>query len=275
MTDPHPVETESLTKHFRHPLFPWRVRVEALNDLSFHVRRGEVFGLLGPNGSGKSTTINLLLGLNRPTAGSVRLFGESPHRLPVKRRLGYLPEESRLYRFLDAEETLHFYGRLFGLERGERRRRVAQLLAYVGLEREGKRPVAEYSKGMQRRVAIAQSLINDPELVILDEPTSGMDPIGTAEVKELILQLKEKGKTVLLSSHQLADIEQVCDRVAILYSGRELVTIDVADMLGRNGVTLQSFFLDTVEAARKKRPETSGAGMSTGEGLEFLEDLND
>jgi ABC-2 type transport system ATP-binding protein len=250
------------------------VRVEALNDLSFHVRRGEVFGLLGPNGSGKSTTIKLLLGLNRSTSGVVRLFGESPDQMSVKRRIGYLPEESHLYRFLNAEETLHFYGRLFGLDRNERRRRVAELLDYVGLEREGKRPVAEYSKGMQRRVAIAQSLINDPELVIFDEPTSGMDPIGTAEVKELILRLKEKGKTVLLSSHQLADVQQVCDRVLILYGGREQTTGTMADVLERDGVTLESFFLETVEAAREKHSTASGAHARTGQDLGFLRDLN-
>jgi ABC-2 type transport system ATP-binding protein len=274
VADPHPVETERLTKHYRHPLLPWRVRVKALSDFTFHVERGEVFGLLGPNGSGKSTTIKLLLGLSFPTSGRVALFGRPPSDVEVRRRIGYVPEESPLYRFLDAEETLDFYGRLFGLDRKERRRRVAQLLDYTGLSGEAKRPVGEYSKGMLRRVAIAQSLINDPELLILDEPASGMDPIGTAEVKELILGLKAKGKTVLLSSHQLADVEQVCDRVAILYGGREQATGKTSDLLRAGspaGVhSLEEVFLTTVRRAQAQGAQTSGATATSRTPLEFL-----
>jgi len=267
-----PVEAHGLTKRYRHPLFPWRVRVEALRDYSFSIDRGEVFGLLGPNGSGKSTTIKILLGLNRATAGSVRLFGGSPDDLDVKRRIGYLPEESHLYRFLDAEETLDFYAKLFGLSRSERRRRVAGLLDLVGLTHERKRRVSEYSKGMQRRVAIAQSLINDPELVVLDEPTSGMDPLGTAEVKELILRLKEKRKTVLLSSHQLVDVEQVCDRVSILYGGREQLSGRVGELVGTPGGArdLEALFLETVDRARQQHAETSGSRSRRDVNLDFL-----
>ena len=272
VSSPPPVQTESLTKHYRHPLFPWRIRVKALSDFSFRLEHGEVFGLLGPNGSGKSTTIKLLLGLNRPTGGAVRLFGEPPTSLAVKRRIGYVPEESLLYRFLNAEETLDFYARLFGLEHAERRRRVDELLDYVGLSDERKRPVAEYSKGMQRRVTIAQSLINDPDLVILDEPTSGMDPLGTADVKELILELRRKGKTVLLSSHQLADVEQVCDRVSILYGGRQQATGTIDEVLAARGErqSLESFFLDVVSTACEARSETSGARPGGDRGLTFL-----
>jgi len=275
VNDPFPIETQELTKTYRHPLFPWRVRARALEGFSFHVERGEVFGLLGPNGSGKSTTIKLLLGLNRPTSGSVQLFGERPESIDVKRRIGYLPEESHLYRFLSAEETLDFFARLFGLSREERERRIDELLDYVGLSGERHRRVSEFSKGMQRRVAIAQSLINDPELVIFDEPTSGMDPIGTAEVKELILALKAKGKTVLLSSHQLADVEQVCDRVSVLYGGKEQTTGNLPDVLeGTDGrVDLETFFLDTVRTAQTSAVETSGAAGRSSSDLKFLSTL--
>lgn len=214
------IQTHELTKRFMHPLFFWLVRARALNGLTMSIEKGEVFGLLGPNGSGKSTTIKLILGMLWPTSGEVALFGHRPNDVRVKEKIGYLPEDSHLYRFLNAEETLDFYGRLFHLPRQERRKRIDALLEMTGLKHERKRPVAEFSKGMQRRIGLAQALINDPQLVILDEPTSGLDPLGTREIKNLIVELKDKGKTVLLSSHLLADVEDVCDRVAILYGGR-------------------------------------------------------
>ncbi len=197
-----------------------RPKVRALEPLSLEVQAGQVYGLLGPNGSGKTTTIKLLLGLLRPTTGDAFVFGADPGDRTVKHRVGYLPEETYLYKFLNAEETLAFYGRLFGLSKSVIKERSADLIQRVGLEKARHRRLGEYSKGMARRLGLAQALINNPDLVILDEPTSGLDPIGTAEVKDLIVSLKAEGKTVLLCSHLLADVEDVCDRIAIVYNGK-------------------------------------------------------
>jgi len=220
------IETRNLSKVYRD--FWGRQKVWALKALDLEVRRGEIFGLLGPNGSGKTTTIKLLLGLLFPTNGQALVFGKDATDVTKNERLGYLPEESYLYRFLNAEETLDFYGRLFRIPLAERRRRVKELIQRVGLERSAKRQLKEYSKGMTRRIGLAQALINDPELVFLDEPTSGLDPLGTRYIKDLILDLKAQGKTVLMSSHLLADVEDVCDRIAILYEGelKELGRVD-------------------------------------------------
>jgi ABC-2 type transport system ATP-binding protein len=188
--------------------------------VDFEVRRGEVFGLLGPNGSGKSTTVKLLLGLLNPTKGHIEVFGHSPRHVQTKSRIGYLPEESYLYRYLDSRETLNFFGNLFQLDKADRDSRAEQLLEMVGLGKTQTRAVGEFSKGMQRRIGLAQALINDPDLVILDEPTAGLDPIGCREVKDLILALARRGKTVILSSHLLSDVEDVCDRVVIYYGGK-------------------------------------------------------
>src|SRR3712207_4674190 len=181
--------------------------------------KGEIFGLLGPNGSGKTTTIKLLLGLLFPTAGDAFVFGEPAAKVEKNERIGYLPEESYLYRFLNAEETLDFYGRLFDIPPAVRRERAAKLIDMVGLSADKKRILKEYSKGMRQRIGLAQALINDPELVILDEPTSGLDPLGTRWVKDLIIELRKQGKTVLMCSHRLDDVQDVCDRIAILYNG--------------------------------------------------------
>ncbi len=223
------IEAVGLTKIF---LDFWRrPRGRALDGFTFDVRRGEVFGLLGPNGSGKSTTIKLLLGLLRPTAGRLVVLGRPPTDVRIKARIGYLPEESYLYPFLTAEETLDFFGRLFGLPAAERRRRIDQLLEMTGLTAARRRRVGEFSKGMARRVGLAQALINDPDLVILDEPTSGLDPIGCRQMKELIRTLARRGKTVVLSSHLLADVEDVAGRIAILYAGRLQAMGAVAELL--------------------------------------------
>lgn len=222
-----------LTKVFRD--FWHRARVRAVNDLDLEVRPGEIFGLLGPNGSGKSTTIKMVLGLLRPTRGYVRVFGRPPDDVRVKNRVGYLPEESYLYRFLNARETLEYYGTLFRLPRRERKRRVDELLEMVGLRSAARRPVGEYSKGMARRIGLAQALINDPDLLILDEPTSGLDPIGARLVKDIVVRLgREHRKTILLSTHLLADVEEVCDRVTILFGGRAQVTGEIQDVLSRH-----------------------------------------
>jgi ABC-2 type transport system ATP-binding protein len=222
------IEIRNLTKIYRD--FWGRKKVRALNSLSLDVHRGEVFGLLGPNGSGKTTTMKLLLGLLFPTEGEITILGKSAADVEKNERIGYLPEESYLYRFLNAEETLDFYGRLFNMPGSKRRERSNELIKLVGLEGARRRQLKEYSKGMTRRIGLAQALINDPDLVMLDEPTSGLDPIGTREMKDLILRLKQQGKTVVMCSHQLADVQDVCDRIAILYAG-ELKLLGKVDEL--------------------------------------------
>jgi len=220
------IETRNLTKIYRD--FWGRQKVRALKALDLEVRRGEIFGLLGPNGSGKSTTMKLLLGLLFPTSGQALVFGQDPTSIATKERIGYLPEESYLYRFLDARETLNFYGQLFNMPADVRQKRVNELIEMVGLKWAERRQLKEYSKGMTRRIGLAQALINDPELIFLDEPTTGLDPIGIREMKDLILKLKEEGKTVLVTSHQLADLQDVADRIAILHQGelKELGRVD-------------------------------------------------
>ncbi|MFN3409436.1 MAG: ATP-binding cassette domain-containing protein [Limisphaerales bacterium] len=295
VTHPSPeivVSVRGLTKVFKD--FWGRPKARAVDNVDFEVRRGEVFGLLGPNGSGKSTTVKLLLGLLNPTRGHVEIFGHSPKHVPTKARIGYLPEESYLYRYLNSRETLDFFGNLFHLPPGERQKRADQLLEMVGLNLTQNRAVGEFSKGMQRRIGLAQALINDPDLVILDEPTAGLDPIGCREVKDLILALARRGKTVILSSHLLSDVEDVCDRVVIYYGGKvqalgtlkELLTTPdtirittpvlpretmerVLELIRRDvdagkvrvdnpTQNLESYFLDVVAKARALA-ETSGA----------------
>lgn len=225
-TDEVVIETRNLTKVYRD--FWGRQKVRALKALDLEVRRGEVFGLLGPNGSGKSTTIKLLLGLLFPTSGQALVFDRQAQDVRKNERIGYLPEESYLYKFLNAEETLDFYGRLFDMTTAQRRSRIDELINMVGLDWAKRRQLKEYSKGMTRRIGLAQALINDPELIFLDEPTTGLDPIGTRDMKDLILDLRDKGKTVLMCSHLLADVQDVCDRIAILHQGelKELGRVD-------------------------------------------------
>jgi ABC-2 type transport system ATP-binding protein len=220
------IETRALSKVYRD--FWGRPKVRALKALDLEIKQGEVFGLLGPNGSGKTTTIKLLLGLLFPTQGQALVFGKDASDVSTKQRLGYLPEESYLYRFLNAEETLDFYGRLFDIPHEERHRRIDSLIKLVGLDRARKRQLKEYSKGMTRRIGLAQALINQPELILLDEPTSGLDPIGTREMKDMILRLRDQGTTVVMCSHLLADVQDVCDRIAILHQGelKELGRVD-------------------------------------------------
>ncbi len=220
------VETRNLSKIYRD--FWGRQKVRALKALDLEVRRGEIFGLLGPNGSGKSTTIKLLLGLLFPTSGQALVFDKDASDVSKNERIGYLPEESYLYKFLNAVETLDFYGRLFDMPADVRTQRVNELISMVGLDWAKRRQLKEYSKGMTRRIGLAQALINDPELILLDEPTTGLDPIGTREMKDLILRLRQEGKTVLMCSHLLADVQDVCDRIAILHQGelKELGRVD-------------------------------------------------
>jgi len=234
------IELVDVRKTFRD--FWLRPTVNAVDGLSLSVRRGEVFGLLGPNGSGKSTTIKMILGLLSPSAGKVSLFGLSPRSVEARRRLGYLPELSYLHPFLTAKETLGYYAGLCGLGRGEAKERTRQLLEMVGLSDVASRPVGGFSKGMSRRVALAASLVGRPELLVLDEPTSGLDPISTKEVKTLVKALAKGGMTVLMTSHLLADAEDICDRVMILNHGKSVAEGMVSEL----GTSLEEFFLAKV-----------------------------
>ena len=295
------VETFSLTKIFS----DWwgRDKVYAVDDLNLQIRYNEVFGLLGPNGSGKTTTLKLLLGLLHPTKGKAAVLGGNGADTKINARIGFLPEESYLYRYLNARETLDFYGRLFGLPPKVRKMRIEALLDMVGLKAVANRPVGTFSKGMTRRIGLAQALINDPDLLILDEPTTGLDPIGTRQIKDLILELAKRGKTILLSSHLLADVEDVCDRISILYGGKIQAEGQVRDLLlqtnkmqittdtlSDNAVErikklikdehadcevtspmdkLETFFIKTVTDAQQQARPTSGA-VSTTDISDFL-----
>lgn len=289
------VVCQNLTKTFRD--FWHRPRVRAVDDVSFTIERGEIFGLLGPNGSGKSTSIKIILGLLHQSSGRVAVLGKLPSDVSIKKRIGYLPEESYLYQFLDARETLDYYGKLFELDRRTRQKRIDELLDMVGLTAVQHRQVREYSKGMQRRIGIAQALINDPEFLILDEPTTGLDPIGSKQIKDLIVSLGRRGKTVLLSSHMLSDVEDCVDRMVILYGGkirregtceqllsaedRAIIETDPLDdatvseidrvirersggakhinRVAKGRQRLEDLFVKIVEAARAERVETHGA----------------
>ena len=233
------IQAEHLAKTFRD--FWQRPRVRAVQDVTFEVPAGQVFGLLGPNGSGKSTIIKMILGLLFPTAGRLTVLGASPRATRVKERIGYLPEESYLYPHLTPQETLAFYARLFRLPGAVARERIGQLLDMIGLTHARHRPVGEFSKGMARRIGLAQALLNDPDLIILDEPTAGLDPQGTRQVKDLILALAARGKTGLLTSHLLADVEDVCGQVAILFNGRILAQGTLDSLLARQDQTTLTF----------------------------------
>lgn len=297
------ISAVGLSKVFRD--FWSRPKAKAVNDIDFEVYEGEVIGLLGPNGSGKSTTVKMILGLLYPTAGTLSVFGQSPRAVETKRQVGYLPEESYLYKYLTAIETLDFFGALFNLSAEERRDRSNQLLEMVGLSHARRRRVGEFSKGMARRIGLAQAMINDPSLLILDEPTSGLDPLGCKEVKDLILMLKKRGKTVLITSHLLSDVEDICDRVIILYGGKiratgtlhELLTVTDANRITTPALSpavtdklisilrenlsgdeftfdhprksLEQFFLEVINQAKSESIETAGV-VGGGKIAEYL-----
>ena len=268
------IQTEGLTKVYKD--FWGRPKHKGLDGLTISIKPGEVFGLIGPNGSGKTTTFKLLLGLIFPTSGKASIFGKPPTDVSAKARVGFLPEESYLYRWLNADETLDFFGRLFNLDRETRKKRADELITRFGLAHARHRQLREYSKGMTRRVGFCQALINDPEVVILDEPTSGLDPISSRQIKDLILELKQRGKTVLLSSHLLADVQDVCDTIAILHQGQTKVHGPVRDILvKRDSVSLT--FKDLSDATRKKIEDLAaadGARLVHAENtLETLEDV--
>ena len=223
------LKTDKLRVEYRSHDFRQATKV-ALVGLDLEVRAGEVFGFLGPNGAGKTTTMNVLLGFVPPTGGTASLFGIDVRQPIARQRIGYLPEMTYYYKFLTAEELLRFYAKIFGLARAETDKRITELLKLVELESAAKRPIKSYSKGMQQRIGIAQSLINNPDLLILDEPTSGLDPLGRMKVREIIQRLKNEGKTVFFSSHELGEVETVCDRVAIIHQGELMAVGTVADI---------------------------------------------
>jgi ABC-2 type transport system ATP-binding protein len=299
------VEAVGLTKVFKD--FWMRTKARAVDNVDLTIRRNEIFGLLGPNGSGKSTIIKMILGLLHKTSGRLTVFGKSPSDVGIKKHIGFLPEETYLYRYLNPRETLSYYGKLFGLDARTRRSRTDELLEMIGLTQVAHRPIGEFSKGMARRIGIAQALINDPDFLILDEPTSGLDPIGTRQVKDLLIDLRRRGKSILLSSHLLADVEDVCDRMVMLYGGKiraegtadELLsdtdhTLIQAPRLRSETISkiehlleecegvaidrvqaprqrLEDLFLQIVEQARQEHVETSGA-VDGGETARFLRD---
>jgi len=287
------VEAVGLSKVFKD--FWMRTKARAVDNVDFEIRTNEIFGLLGPNGSGKSTIIKMILGLLHKSGGKLSVFGKLPTDVSIKRHIGFLPEESYLYRFLNSRETLDYYGKLFGLDHRTRRRRIDELLDMIGLTQVAYRPIGEFSKGMTRRVGLAQALINDPDFLILDEPTSGLDPVGTRQVKDLLLDLGRRGKTILLSSHLLADVEDVCDRMVVLYGGKIRAQGTADELLSDTKSTviqtprlkvetisrierliheseglaiekvhaprqkLEDLFMDIVEQARREQVVTSGA----------------
>jgi ABC-2 type transport system ATP-binding protein len=250
MADDIFVETRNLTKIYRD--FWGRKKTTALNALNITIKRGEIFGLLGPNGSGKTTTIKLLLGLLFPTQGEAFLFGQPASDVAKNERIGYLPEESYLYRFLNAEETLDFYGRLFNMPASRRQSEAKRLIEHVGLKDDRKRILKEYSKGMRQRIGLAQALINDPDLVFLDEPTSGLDPLGARWMKNLILELRNRGKTVIMCSHRLEDVQDICERIAILDKGELVAYGSIKTLLQDvNKVELRAGGLQLTESLRR------------------------
>jgi ABC-2 type transport system ATP-binding protein len=245
MNTDHPIQIQNLFVEFPSPGRGMPPKV-AVAGLDLEIRQGEVFGLLGPNGAGKTTTMNVLLGFVNATRGDARIFGVTAREPQARQRLGYLPELTYYYKFLTAEELLRFYALVFDIPKSEREQRIDAVLKLVDLDHARKRPIKTYSKGMQQRVGLAQALINDPDLLILDEPTSGLDPVGRMQVRDIIQRLKSEGKTVLFSSHELGEVETVCDRVAILANG-ELKVLGAVDALSReHQCGLEQLFLRVI-----------------------------
>ena len=286
-----------ITKIFNN--FWGKPKARALNGLDIEVTEGSITGLLGPNGAGKSTLVKLLLGHLYPTTGTLEVLGQSPKSVQTKQNIGYLPERTSFYTNLTAKETLSFFSDLLGLPKSEADMRISQLLKMVGLDNLGRRLVGEFSHGMRKRLGLAQALLNDPDLLLLDEPTAGLDPVGCKEVKELLLVLKERGKTILLTTHLLADVQDVSDTIMILYGGRlqacgdinsllankEEILIktkatseesieEVKSILGKgddalfevsNPIrTLEDYFLSVISEANKDSQEISGAQKGHG-----------
>jgi ABC-2 type transport system ATP-binding protein len=254
------IKVEGLSKSY--PTGFWRKRIRVLADLSFTVARNEIVGFLGPNGAGKTTTIKILNHLAFPDSGTVTVFGEEAGRRPeLRRRIGFMPEQPYFYEYLTGEEFLGLCGHLNGLSRAEIARMSRRMLSRVGLDGAGRTAIRKYSKGMMQRLGLAQALLHDPELVILDEPMSGLDPVGRMEVRNLILELKASGKTVFFSSHIISDVEALCDRVIILLKGRKAAEGSVEELVGREGIQyVELLFSPVPDAGNLAR-----LGLSPGE----------
>jgi ABC-2 type transport system ATP-binding protein len=250
------IQIQGLTKKFLQ-----RGEVVAVDNLTLDVEEGEIFGFLGPNGAGKTTTIKMLLGLIFPTSGTATMLGRPIGDVEARRQISYLPESPYFYDHLTGGELLDFFGRLFGIEERARRRKVDELMDLVGLKNDKQKQLKQYSKGMLQRIGLAQALVNDPKLLIFDEPTSGLDPVAHIEIRNLIESLRDQGKTVFLSSHQLSDVELVCDRVAILNYGRMVKTGAVDELVqgSRTEITAERVAPEGIEAIRRLSPEVAHA----------------
>ena len=269
-----PVEIEHLTKVFKIPMR--RERVVAVRDLSIKVQPGEVYGLLGPNGSGKSTTLKIVLGLVSPTRGKTKVFGEDSALVRSRKDVGFLPENPYFYKFLSGAETVRFFGKLSGLGGAALRKRVDELLDLVGLTEAAGRRVRSYSKGMLQRVGLAQALVQDPGLLVLDEPTAGVDPVGSREIRDLILALKARGKTILLCSHLLSQVQEICDRVGILARGQLVREGRVEDLLAvrdRTEFVVEQGSPEKVAALREAAEKLGLKVVSSGRAQTTLENL--
>jgi len=245
------IEIRGLTKVYSGYLS--REKILAVDNLTLDIHEGEIFGFLGPNGAGKTTTIKMLLGLIFPTSGDASVLGAPAGDIEIKRKLSYLPESPYFYEYMSGRELLVFYANLFGIGRADSEKKAVELLRQVGLGHAGEKPLSEYSKGMLQRIGVAQSLINDPSLLFFDEPTSGLDPIAHMDIRDLIVQLREQGKTVFLSSHQLTDVEMVCDRVSIMVRGRVLKMGNLEELLtaGATEIVARKVGAETLERLRK------------------------
>lgn len=272
------IKTEGLTKHFYDPLR--RQAVIAVDNLDLVVENSEIFGFLGPNGAGKTTTIKMLLGLIFPTSGQAWVLGNPIGDKKTRARVSYMPENPYFYDYMTGEDLLFFYGGLFGLKGASLKKKVDELLALVGLSEHRRKQLNEFSRGMLQRIGIAQALLNDPDLLILDEPTSGLDPIAHKEVRELLIRLKEQGKTIFLCSHQLSDVEMVCDRVGIMNKGK-LVTVGKLEDLLRVGEMeiavegLEPSQLEQVEKIASRAYKKDGDYLLYADGEEKAQEIID
>ncbi|HXU81742.1 MAG TPA: ABC transporter ATP-binding protein [Polyangia bacterium] len=266
------LRAEGLAKTFRLDFF--RKRVEAVKEVSFSVQRGEVFGFLGPNGAGKTTTLKMMMGLVKPTRGRAEVLGRPVADIDAQRRLGYLPESPYFYEYLTAEEFLDLVGALFDLRAAARKERREKLIERVGLGHARGRPLRKFSKGMLQRVGIAQALMGDPELVVLDEPMTGLDPLGRKEIRDLILELKREGRTVFFSTHILPDVEMTCDRVAMIFAGRIRNVGPLHDLVSARllstevGLEVGSAGLPPLPAGARQRPHPDGVVVELPEGAD-------
>jgi len=263
MSDDFVLEVEGLRKVFHIGFF--RKRVEAVNGTSFKVKRGEIFGLLGPNGAGKTTTIKAILRLIFPTEGEIRIFGRSADDREAAKRVGYMPENPYVYQYLKPLEFLDLCGRLVGIPKTDRRARSEEMIDKVGLRHAMDRPIGKFSKGMMQRIGLAQALLHDPELLVLDEPMSGLDPIGRKEVRDLLVEQRDRGKTLLFTSHILSDVELLCDRVVIMQEGEITSEGQVHDLLETAGRQVE-IRLSSASQALKDSLSSRGTILDGGAG---------